>query len=394
MVESGTRQAQLTGGGLFRVVPVLHLVHGEEGLHPYQDEGKHHDPRPRRLAAPGNTLRDWTMATLQPGTLGTMDSRDLAIGIERYNITAMSPTPHPSARLSGPLLLLAVLVTAVVTAAAETARAEPLGVFVSVLPLKTFVEAVGGEHVAVETMVRPGFSPATYDPTPQQIGALARARLYVRAGVPFEAAWMARIRGANPDMTVLDARQGIDLRPLPHHDHGDDGHGHGDPGEGQMDAHVWTSPLLARTMAANIRDALTTLDPAHADVYAANYRAFATEMEDLDQEIRDLLGELRHRRFMVFHPAWGYFAAAYDLEQVPIEYQGKQPGARALAALIERARAEGVKVVFVQPQFDRKAAAQVARAIGGRVEAMDPLAADYQDNLRRVARLIAAAGRP
>jgi len=263
---------------------------------------------------------------------------------------------------------------------------EPLLVFTSVVPLKTFVERVGGEHVEVQAMVQPGRSPATYDPTPRQVAALARADLYVRVGVPFEAAWMKRIRSANSGMPVLDAREGIDLR---RHDGGDDGHGHE-----ELDPHVWTSPPLVKVMAANIRDALIRLDPVHRADYDAGYRTFAAELDALDRAIRGLLADVPRRRFLVYHPAWGYFADTYGLTQVAIEREGKEPGARALAALIDQARREGVGVIFVQPQFNRRSAEQVARTIGGRVEAIDPLAANYEDNLRRVARTIAEASRP
>ncbi len=282
------------------------------------------------------------------------------------------------------VLLLALLLP-------PTLSAEPLRVFVSVLPMQAFVEKIGDGHVQVRAMVRPGYSPATYDPTPQQIAALAEADLYVRVGVPFERAWMARIRAANAAMRVVDARHGIDLRTLEAHEHGDpaagrDGH--------EADPHVWTSPPLVKQMGASIRDELARLDPAHAAEFAANYSVFAAEMDALDRDVRAVLTPVQHRRFLVFHPAWGYFADTYDLVQVPIEREGKQPGARALAALIGQARSEGIRVVFVQPQFDKRQAGQVAQAIGGRVVAVDPLAADYGENLRRAARSFAEAMRP
>lgn len=256
--------------------------------------------------------------------------------------------------------------------------AEPLRVFVSVLPQKTFVERVGGSHVQVQAMVQPGHSPATYAPTPRQVTALAYADLYVRTGVPFENAWMTRIHSANPAMRVLDARAGPDLRILERHDD---------------DPHIWTNPLIAKRMVRNIRDSLSELAPAHRDIFDVNYRAFAAELDAVDQEIRALLSDLSHRRFMVFHPAWGYFADTYDLIQIPIEKEGKEPGARTLTALIKQAHRDNVKIIFIQPQFDKKLANQVARAIGGRVETLDPLSPNYIENLRRVARLIADADR-
>jgi len=286
---------------------------------------------------------------------------------------------------------------------AGAVAAGPLHVFVSVLPMQTFVERVGGDHVRVTTMVKPGQSPATYDPTPKQIAELGETALYVRVGVPFETGWMERIRAANPRMRVLDARDGLSMRTMERHTHeaGPGGDGPDDePGgadhdlSSEMDPHVWTSPPLVKRMARSIHDALVSLDPANAGDYDRNLAVFESELDLLDAHIRTLLEGIPGRRFMVFHPAWGYFAQTYGLEQVPIEHAGKEPGPRALAALIDQARRSGVRVIFVQPQFPKKSAEQVARAIGGRVVAADPLAADYGANLTRVAEEIAAAARP
>lgn len=285
-------------------------------------------------------------------------------------------------------LLLFLLILAPVLVAAE-----PLRVFVSVLPMKTIVEQIGGEHVEVHAMVQPGFSPATYDPTPQQIVALAKAKLYIRTGVPFEHAWMQRIRSANPGMAILDVREGLELRPLEAHEHEHE-HRHETPDAKALDPHVWTSPLMVKQMATRIRDALAGFDPLHREDYMRNHDLFAAQLDSLDRDIHALLDPLTQRRFLVFHPSWGYFADAYNLVQVPIEQEGKQPGARALSTLIDRARKENIRVVFVQPQFDRRQAQQIAAAIGGKVMAVDPLAPDYIDNLRRVAQQFAEALQP
>lgn len=268
--------------------------------------------------------------------------------------------------------------------------AEPLRVFVSVVPIQVFVTKIGGEHVDARAMVRPGFNPSTYDPTPRQISDLAAAVLYVRTGVPFEEAWMERIRSANPAMQVLDARDGITLRTLEAHDH-DDHNGHDDEaGHGhEQDPHVWVSPPLVEQMVGAIRDKLRELAPAHAGDFARNHDAFVRELKTLDDDLHRLLDPLPNRKFMVSHPAWGYFADSYGLIQVPIENEGKEPGARALAALIDKAKQDKIKVVLVQPQFDKRQAGQIAQAIGGVVIAVDPLAADYVDNLRSVGRQFA-----
>ncbi|NCC26953.1 MAG: ABC transporter substrate-binding protein [Gammaproteobacteria bacterium] len=274
--------------------------------------------------------------------------------------------------------------------------ADPLTVFVTVVPQETFVSRIGGEHVRVNALVRAGQDPHAYEPTARQIAALAEADLYVRVGVGFEDAWMSRLLVANPRMRVLDAQDGIELRrKAAGHDHGDPDHGH-DHGHdhGDVDPHVWTSPARVKIMGARIRDALADLAPEYAADFAANYDRFAADLDALDTEIRARLAGVENRRFMVYHPAWGYFAEDYDLDQVAIEREGKEPGARALTAMIEQARREGIRVIFVQPQLNPSSAEQVARSIGGQVAVIDPLSGDYFENLRRVADLVAGAGAP
>ncbi len=269
--------------------------------------------------------------------------------------------------------------------------AEPLRVFVSVLPIEYFVEQVGGEHVQVQALVRPGHSPHNYDPSPQQIAALSRAQLYLRTGVPFEDAWMARIRSANPAMRRVDLREGIELFPAPVSEHD---HEHEQDAHEAFDPHIWTDPQRVMHMAGVIRDNLSELDPGHRSDYQLNHDRFVAELQRLDREIGALLKPVAHRKFLVYHPSWGYFAHRYGLTQVPIEHEGKEPGARALTALIDQALEEEIRVIFVQPQFDRRLAAQVAKSIDGRVIAVDPLALDYIQNLRHVAEQFAGVLQP
>lgn len=274
------------------------------------------------------------------------------------------------------------------TAAAETP--DKLNIFVSVLPQKYIVEKIAGDTAQVNTMVQPGDSPATYEPNPRQISKLSKADLYIRVGVAFENAWMDRIRAVNPAMPVLDARAGLKLLTLADHDHSHE-HEHDliPATKSNQDPHIWTSPRIAARMAAQVAAELSEMRPAQQTLFASNLADFTAELEQLDKELTKLFANTKQRKFMVFHPSWGYFADAYGLTQLPIEADGKEPGAKALFELIRQAREEGVKTIFVQPQFDKRIAAQVAKAIDGNVVSVDPLAEDYVDNLRQAARLIA-----
>ncbi len=288
-------------------------------------------------------------------------------------------------RLLTPLLILLSLTA---QAQAKDPAEKPIQVFVSVLPIKYLVERVGGSHVNARAMVGPGQSPHTYEPTPRQMTELSRAQIYYRIGVSFEQIWMKRIAALNPSLRIVDLRDGIRLRKLEdHHDeeeHNKAGHTEGAYDE-DLDPHLWTSPVLARTMADHIRATLAERDPAHAQDYQAGFDSLAADLTALDTRLRTRLARVTHRKFLVFHPSWGYFADTYGLQQLAIEASGKEPGPRSLANIIALARQENIRVIFVQPQFSRTTANTVARAIGGKVIPIDPLAENYIDNLRKAA---------
>ena len=272
--------------------------------------------------------------------------------------------------------------------AAAPAAGAVLRVAVSVPPLAEFAERVGGDGVSVQTLVGPGQNPHSFEPTARQIEELTAAQLFWRVGMPFEDAWIQRLLGRSRGLHVLDARDGLDL-PAPsapesaRDDH--DGHRHG------HDPHVWTSPVLVRTMVPRLAEALAAIDPANATRYRAAAAAYAAELTALDDELREILAPLKNRRFLVYHPAWGEFAATYGLEQVAIERDGKEPGARSLAELASQARRDGIRVIFVQPQSSSRNAQILAREIGARVVVADSLARDYAATLRALARALVEA---
>ena len=301
------------------------------------------------------------------------------------------------------VILLAVVTAAAASCAPEGGARAPgrkagqkVGVFVSIPPQAYFVQRVGGEHVEVDVLVAPRQDPHTFEPTPRQMIRLAAAEVYFRVGVPFEQALRAKL-AAHEHLRIVDTRQGIDLRPSaagPHRAGGDD-RGHDDarpPHHGdEMDPHVWLSPKLAKLQAATICRTLCEVDPAHRDDYRRNLEDLHQDLDRLDARIAAALAPLKGRTFYVFHPAFGHFAAAYGLKQEAVETGGKSPGPKHLKELIDRARAEGVKVIFVQPQFSERAARTIARQIDGAVVPMDPLSRDYIRNLEEMAEKIRTA---
>ncbi|MGB5592742.1 MAG: zinc ABC transporter substrate-binding protein [Crocosphaera sp.] len=264
-----------------------------------------------------------------------------------------------------------------------------LDITVSVIPQEYFVKKIGGDRVRVNVMVQQGAVPDTYEPKPQQLQALSEAEAYIGIGVPFETVWMSRIAQANPKMLTVDSTKGIErLTMIPHDHHNDHDHDHHHE-ETTLDPHVWLSPRLVKIQAENIYQVLAKLDPKNQREYETNLNNFLQEIEQLDGKIRENLAKIKQRKFIVFHPAWGYFAEEYNLTQVPVEVGGQEPSAAELARLIKEAKKENIKVVFAQPEFSNQSAKTIAKEIDGEVLLISPIAADWSNNLLEVSQTFA-----
>jgi zinc transport system substrate-binding protein len=242
---------------------------------------------------------------------------------------------------------------------------------VTVAPLGWLVQQLVGDQVQLEVMVPPGASPATHEPTLAQMQAISRARLYVKVGDPafaFEQAWLGHLLQRSTRMHIVSAAAHAPRGP--------------------EDPHLWTSPRVMRGLATDLAPALQELLPQKAKQIQDSLGAVVARIDSLDAEIRAQLQDVAGHSFYVFHPAWGWFAADYGLHQVAIEEKGahgSEPSPDHLAQLIRQARADHVRVVFVQPQYSDRSAMLVAREIGAAVEVLDPLRPDWLANLRHVA---------
>jgi zinc transport system substrate-binding protein len=253
----------------------------------------------------------------------------------------------------------------------------------------------------VVTLVQPGDDPHTYQPSDAQVSRVMQADVYFRIGVQAEnGPWFDAIRSSGK-VPVVDVREGIELRQTEQHGHsgvagGHSGHDHphsepADHDHAGADPHIWLSPRLLKMQARTVARALADLDPGYRSEYDRNLATVDRELEQLDATIRKLLEPMKGKAFFVFHPAWGYFADEYGLEQVAIEVEGKEPSDAELTALQAKARQSQVKVVFVQPQIATQAARALAEAVGARLETLDPMAKDVPENLLRTAEAIAGS---
>lgn len=300
------------------------------------------------------------------------------------------------------IILVFVALWAGAPANAADKPAGKIKAFVSILPAAYFVERVGGPNVEVSVLVGPGQDPHTFEPTPKLMSKLANARVLFEMGFPFEETLVKKVGSTFKNVEVVDLQKGIKLRTMTEeeteaeeaeHEYGrEHGHGHGAAEEpehhheaGDLDQHSWLDPQLAKIQARTIADTLIRIDPSRRDQYEKNLKAFQTDLNAVHEQLTKALAPLKGKSFFVFHPAYGYFGDAYGLKQIPVQIGGKEPTAKQLARLIDLAKEDAVRVIFVQPQFSKKSAEALAKTIGGAVVPLDDLAPDYLKNLQEMA---------
>lgn len=240
---------------------------------------------------------------------------------------------------------------------------------VSIAPLKSLAEAIVGDGVRVEVLIPAGASPETFEPTPRQITAMADSRAVYTVGlIEFERSLTARTGIATTPLC-----EGIELIGGHYHN----GHNHG------ADPHIWTSPRELRVMASNLHSHLRTIFPDSTH-YDARYAQLDSALVELDHYVASCWAMADRDYFIIYHPALTYYARAYGIEQVAIEQEGREPSARSLTALIERARRDSVRTIFYQRPYPASVVATVAESIGAEAVEFDPLAEDVRGMIRSI----------
>jgi zinc transport system substrate-binding protein len=266
-----------------------------------------------------------------------------------------------------------------------------LKIAVSISPQKYFVEKIGGSLVDVIALVPPGASPHSFEPKPSQMVELSQCILYFTIGIDFEAAWHDRLTSASKNLAIVPTDTGIEkiVSAHEHHDLGDEHEAGDESGEHvRFDPHIWLSPELVKHQAKIICDALTAADSLHKDTYQSNLSGFLKEIQILQEEIRRIRnGCPDNHGFMIFHPAWAYFAREFNLTEYPIEIDGKEPSPRELVNLVIFAKEKNIKTIFIQPQFSPQTALQIAKEIGASTIEVNDLAEDWAENLIQVAKV-------
>lgn len=268
---------------------------------------------------------------------------------------------------------------------------------VNILPQKYFVEKIVKDKFEINVMVKPGSSPHNYEPKPSQMRSLVNSKAYFLVGDPFEQAWMDKFKQNAKNTLFIDTTKGIEKIEMEEHEHHDapkidtkhDEHNHEKHDHSGFDPHVWLDPLLVKIQAKNIYEAMVEIDSQNGDFYKTNYEEFIKELDALDENIKTILKPYKDKAFMVFHPSWGYFSKRYELEQISIELEGKEPKPNELIELISEAKKHDIKIVFVSPQFSQKSAKTISKNINANVVEIDPLSDNWKESMLDTANQIA-----
>lgn len=277
-------------------------------------------------------------------------------------------------------------------------------------PVASLLAETGGGLIEVMALLGPGDNPHTFALSPGQLQRMSRAQAYFLTGLEFEEVLRGKLERALPHLSIVDLREGLELRPIsavqvevgaaggekagvkdPEHRHNDEGTCCPHEEAGAIDPHIWLHAQNCRQMAVTAAAHFRKLRPADEEALWRSLRSVESKAEVLHAALSEQLAPFAGRGFFVYHAAFGYFAGAYKLEQFVLEAGGKAPSARQIATFAAHAREHQARAIFIQPQFNPRPARRLAEAIGGTVAALDPLHAPWDENLRLIADSIEAS---
>ena len=256
-------------------------------------------------------------------------------------------------------------------------------VSVSILPQKYFIEKIAGDYLKVNVMVPPGMNPATCDLSTEQLKKLYDSDLCFTIGyLPFELTHLYPVLEQRQDIRTINHSEGLPLL-AGSCSHSGEGHHHGG-----VDPHIWLSPKYAAGMANTVYLALSEQYPEQAETFRHNYESLSREIDSVAQKVATALEGKQGGVFLIYHPVLTYFAADYDLKQIAIEDEGKEPNPAHLKATIDLAKEKNIHIVFIQNQFDTNNARSIAQEIQGKVIPIDPLAENWTQEMCRLIDLL------
>jgi len=247
---------------------------------------------------------------------------------------------------------------------------------VSIPPQKYILEEIAGDLIEPLVVVKPGNSPHTYEPKPSQMASLSKAKVYLAIGVEFENTWLPKFKEQNSNLKIIQLDKNITKQPISHNSKNED------------DPHIWLNISNLKIIAKESANALIDIDSTHKKQYIKNLNLFLNKLDKTDKEIKEILKDIKSRKFLIFHPSWGYFAKEYNLEQIPVEIDGKEPSPKELVNVLKLAKKYRVKTIFTQPEFSQKQANLIAKELNIKVIKVSPLKENILNNMLEFAKAL------
>lgn len=259
---------------------------------------------------------------------------------------------------------------------------------VTIEPQRYFAERLVDSLFTINTMVPPGSSPESYDPTPQQMILLSKSKAYFQVGyLGFENVWIDKLKENNKDLLFFNNGKDIHYITSENHIHSDNNN-HYDCSHTGADPHTWSSPKEALIIIKNMYEALIELDPENSPHYLSNYQKLKREIVAIDQTVTDYLAKSSQKGFIIYHPALSYFAQDYGLTQYTIENDGKEPTPEQIKNIIEIAKEKNINTIFIQEEFDKKNANTIAKETGSKLIVINPLSYSWEEEILHITKAL------
>jgi len=241
-----------------------------------------------------------------------------------------------------------------------------INVSTTILPYAGIIENIGKDRVNVIVLVPPGAEPHTYEPKPLQLKEVSKSLIYFKVGsnIEFESLYLSKISKLNKNMKICDTSKGIKIL--------------------KDDPHIWISLKNLKIIAKNILEGLCEIDGKNEKFYRENFEKYIKILEQLDKEITEAMKDKKGKKFIVFHPAFGYFANDYGLIQIPVQLGHAEPGPKDMEKLIKIAKENRINIVITEPQFSPKTATIIAKEINGKVVSIDPLSKNIIETIKKL----------
>jgi zinc transport system substrate-binding protein len=303
---------------------------------------------------------------------------------------------------------------------------KKLTVYTTIFPLEDFTKKIGGEFVDVQSIYPPGVDAHSFEPTTKTITEIAAADLFIYSGAGVEG-FVEKMQDVLKDekVTLVKAAEGIDLLKAAdehehqeehaheeedHHSedehahedehHSEDEHAHEDEhqhadGEhaheeehnhshGDYDPHVWLDPVLAISLAENIKNALSEKMPEHKDTFEQNFESLKADLEKLDAEFKEAVAKGKTKYLLVTHAAYGYWEQRYGLEQIAISGLSptQEPSQKELTEVIEESKEHHLKYVIFEQNVSSKVAEVIQKEIGAETLKLHNLEAVTKEDIQ------------